>query len=129
MGAGGEPETIWEQDRRVLLARVTLGLVALGIGLRLVRYLLNFPLWCDETMLASNLLGRGWTDLARPLDYRQVCPIGFLGLEWLAVSSLGFSELVLRIGPVASAIASVPLFAFLARRVLGTGSAGSVLAV
>ena len=129
MSTGSEPETIWGRDRRVLLARATLGLVALGIGLRLARYLLNFPLWCDETMLASNLLGRGWSDVARPLDYCQVCPLGFLGLEWLAVSQFGFSEQILRMGPVLCALASVPLFGLLARRVLGAGSVGAVLAV
>jgi hypothetical protein len=129
MIAGGESGTIGRTGRRSALAWTMVGLVGFGIVLRLARYLLNFPLWCDETMLAVNLLGRGWGDLARPLEYRQVCPLGFLALEWLAVRGLGFSEATLRIGAILSALASVPLFALLARRVLGTGSVGAVLAV
>ena len=49
-----------------------LGLLSLAIALRLLRYLQTFPMWCDETMLAANLLDRGWIDLVKPLDYRQV---------------------------------------------------------
>ena len=45
------------------VARVTTGFVALGVLLRVARYLLNFPLWCDETMLAANFLDKGYGDL------------------------------------------------------------------
>lgn len=110
------------------LDRVVLGLVLLGVGLRLARFLLNYPLWCDETMLAANLLDRGWADLARPLHYRQVAPIGFLALEWAAIRVLGFSEPSLRLVPLLAGVASVPLFAVLARQILGRGRA-AVLAV
>ncbi len=85
-------------------------------------------MWCDETMLAANLLGRRWTELAQPLDYRQVCPLGFLGLEWLVIQALGFSELSLRLIPALCAVASVPLFLFLARRVLGERTGATLLA-
>jgi hypothetical protein len=129
MSTEGEPEAFWRRDRRATLVVVTTGLVAFGIALRLARYLLNFPLWCDETMLAANLLGRGWGDLAKPLEYRQVCPLGFLALEWLVVKGLGFSEASLRIGALLSALASVPVFALVARRALGPGSMGAVLAL
>src|SRR6185436_4942727 len=47
--------------------------VALGIALRLIRYLLHFPLWGDETMAAANFLDRGYADLLKPLDYGQSC--------------------------------------------------------
>jgi hypothetical protein len=106
-----------------------LGLLSLAIALRLLRYLQTFPMWCDETMLAANLLDRGWIDLVKPLDYRQVCPLGFLGLEWFAVRRLGFSEASLRLLPLLASIASVPLFHRFARRVCGRASVATVLAL
>jgi hypothetical protein len=126
---GLRTEAIQEGDRKLLFERAALGLAAFGLALRLIRYLQNYPLWCDETMLAANLLDRPWAELARPLDYRQVCPLGFLAMEWVAVRWLGFSEATLRLLPFLSALASVPLFMLLARRVLGAGTAGTLVAV
>ena len=103
--------------------------LALAVILRLMRALQNYPMWCDETMLAANLLDRNWTDLANPLDYRQVCPAGFLLLQWLAVRMLGFSELSLRLVPLLCSLASVPLFYLLARWVLGRGTAAAFIAI
>ncbi len=116
-------------DSKLWLVRATMGLATLGLALRLIRYLQNFPLWCDETMLAANLLDRRWIDLARPLDYHQVCPLGFLALAWTAVRGLGFSEGSLRLVPLLGALASVPLFYLLARRVFGAATVGMLLAV
>ncbi len=112
----GEPE-FWSADRD-WVARATLGFVALGVLLRVARYLLNFPLWCDETMIAANFLDRGYADLFRPLDYRQVSPLLFLMIELTAVKLLGFSELSLRLFPVVCGVLSVPLFRHAAGRVL-----------
>ena len=89
-----------------------------GCLLRVARYLLNFPLWCDETMIAANFLDRGYADLFRPLDYRQVSPVLFLVIELTAVKLLGFSELSLRLFPMVCGVASVPLFRHAAGRVL-----------
>ena len=114
---------------KVVSARLVIGFIILGVVLRLVRCLLNYPMWCDETMLAANLLDRSWTALAQPLAYRQVCPLGFLALEWIVVQLIGFSELSLRLVPVVCAVLSVPLFYCLARRVLGEGTCATVLAV
>jgi hypothetical protein len=111
------------------LSRAVVGFIILGIVLRLVRYLQNYPMWCDETMLAVNLLERNGTELVQPLAYRQVCPVGFLAVEWAAVRLLGFAEFSLRLMPVLCAVATMPLFGFLARRVLGGGSRAHLLAV
>ncbi len=115
-----------------LQRRLTRGIasfLALAIILRLVRALQNYPMWCDETMLAANLLDRDWTELARPLDYRQVCPLGFLAIEWIAVRVAGFSELSLRLFPLLCSLASVPLFYRLSRSILGRTTVGTFLAV
>jgi hypothetical protein len=111
------------------LTRGIAGFLVLAVVLRLVRALQNYPMWCDETMFAANLLDRDWSELARPLDYRQVCPLGFLALEWIAVRIFGFSEPALRFVPMLCGLASVPLFYLLARRVLGRGTAATFLAV
>ncbi len=100
------------------IASATAGFVALGILLRVARYLLKFPLWCDETMIAANFLDRGYVDLFRPLDYRQVSPVLFLVIELTAVKLLGFSEMSLRLFPMLCGVASVPLFRHAAGRVL-----------
>jgi hypothetical protein len=118
-----------EYNSKVGFSRLVIGFIILGVVLRLVRCLLNYPMWCDETMLAANLLDRPWTTLAQPLAYRQVCPLGFLALEWIVVQLMGFSELSLRLIPVVCAIASVPLFYLLARRVLGARTSATLLAV
>ncbi len=39
------------------LAWAVLAFLILAVALRLIRYLLNYPMWGDETMLAVNLLG------------------------------------------------------------------------
>src|SRR4051812_31198054 len=111
---GGDPE-FWSAS---WVSRATAGFVALGVLLRVARYLLNFPLWCDETMIAANFLDRGYADLFRPLDYRQVSPVLFLVIELTAVKLLGFSEMSLRLFPALCGVASVPLFRHAAGRVL-----------
>jgi hypothetical protein len=119
-------------DEGQISARVKQGVLrflALAVVLRLARTLLNYPMWCDETMLAANLLDRDWSDLTQPLDYRQVCPLGFLALQWLVVRVFGFSELSLRLIPLICAMVSVPLFYLLARRILGSGTSATFLAV
>ena len=44
-------------------------LVALGVLARLVRYLVDYPIWHDEAFVAASLWDRGFADLARPLEY------------------------------------------------------------
>lgn len=120
----------WEGEQaRIRFERVTWAFVGLAIVLRLTRYLLNFPLWCDETMVAVNLLDRSFADLTRPLDYRQVAPIGFLALEWLAIRGLGFSEMALRAVPALASLLSVPAFLGLSRRILGRSTPATMVAM
>jgi hypothetical protein len=98
--------------------RIVWMLVGLGVGLRLMRYLLAFPLWGDECMVATNFLTRGYADLLRPLDHCQVAPPLFLVLELTAVKLLGFSEWSLRLVPLLSGIVALLVFKHLAGRLL-----------
>ena len=100
------------------IGRATSGFVALGIALRVARYLMHYPLWWDEAFLAENFLARGYIGLLRPLDYNQVCPVLFLWAERAAVDALGFSVWSLRLFPLLCAVASVFLFRYSAGRML-----------
>src|SRR5262245_24010302 len=73
-----------------LLVWATWAFVGLGILLRVVRYLSNYPLWHDEAFVAVNFLDRGYLGMLRPLKYGQVCPLFFLWVELAAVKLLGF---------------------------------------
>jgi hypothetical protein len=99
-------------------SRATWAFVGLGLLVRLVRYLVRYPIWHDEAFLAVNFLDRGYLDLMRPLDYMQVGPILFLWIELSAVRLLGFSEWSLRLFPAICGLASVLLFRHVAARLL-----------
>jgi hypothetical protein len=92
--------------------------VGLGIGLRLLRYFLQFPLWVDEAKLATSLIDRGFADLLEPLNYGQTSPVGYLWLSLLSVKLLGFNELALRLTSCLAAISSVLLMRRLSSRLL-----------
>ena len=91
--------------------------VALGVSIRLIRLLLNHPLWGDECFIAANLVDRGFLDLLRPLDYQQVAPVLFLWTELAMVRLVGLSEWSLRLLPTACAIGSLFVLRHLAGRV------------
>jgi hypothetical protein len=114
-GQTAPPRLPYPADPAVLAAWAFVGL---GVLLRLARYLLHFPLWGDETMLAVNFLDRDFAGLVQPLDYGQVCPLLFLWLELAAVRLLGFSEWSLRLAPALFSLASLLVFRSLAARLL-----------
>ena len=92
--------------------------LAVAVAVRLIRYLLRFPLWGDETLLAVNFLDRDYAGLMRPLDCHQVAPLLFLWIELTAVKLLGFHEWSLRLFPLLCSLAGIFLFHRLARRLL-----------
>jgi hypothetical protein len=98
-------------------ARWIVALLALGVTIRLMRYLLRFPLWGDEALLAANLLDRDFVGLLRPLDSLQVAPYSFLAIEHTTTLLLGYSEWTLRLFPLVCSLASLFLFHRLARLV------------
>jgi hypothetical protein len=98
--------------------RASWWLVALGVLARLVRYLVDYPIWHDEAFVAASLWNRSFSELARPLEYGQVAPWLFLIVERIAVMGLGYSELTLRLFPTICSILSVVVFRHLASRLL-----------
>ena len=97
------------------------GLLAVGVGLRLVQYLHNRALWMDEAALALNIIDKSPRELLGPLDYVQNSPIGFLLCSKFITLGFGTSEYALRFLPLLSGIVSVFLFWALARRMARTG--------
>jgi len=99
--------------------RATWFFVGLGIAVRLVRYLVNYPIWHDEAFLAANFWDRDYLDLLRPLDYGQIAPWLFLAIERTAVTWLGYTEPALRLFPTICSVLCLPLLRHVAGRLLG----------
>lgn len=111
---GESAETNWA----AAVTRATWGFVALGVAVRLLRYLMCFPLWGDEAFLAVNFPDRGYLELLEPLEYGQVCPLLFLWVELALVQLCGYCEWSLRLFPIVCGIAAVVLFRHVASRML-----------
>ncbi|HEX7960698.1 MAG TPA: glycosyltransferase family 39 protein [Terriglobales bacterium] len=99
-------------------AVISLSLLFIGVVLRVIQYLHHRSLWFDEAMLAVNLLNRSYAQLLQPLDYNQGAPLGFLFLERLIGTHLGFGEYALRLVPLIAGICSLYLFYRLAQLLL-----------
>ncbi|HWE37033.1 MAG TPA: hypothetical protein VG406_10740 [Isosphaeraceae bacterium] len=104
-------------------------LVVVGVALRIIQYAYNRPFWLDEVSLGGNIVGRGVLDFGRPLIFEQLAPVGFLALERAAAQLLGPTTLTMRLLPLIGGVASVPLMAAVARRVLAPRAATLALAL
>ncbi len=67
-------------------------LIAVGVLSRLLRYLLNRPLWADESLVAMAVLERSFAELWTPGPDDPVTPIGFLLLTKAVSWILGEGE-------------------------------------
>jgi dolichyl-phosphate-mannose-protein mannosyltransferase len=109
---------------RLLRSReLVLVLVGLGVLLQIAQYLANRSLWVDEAWLSLNLIDRPLSGLTTTLDFQQAAPLGFLLIEGSITKVLGYSEYALRLFPLACGLVSIPVFAWLARRILSTTAA------
>ncbi len=93
-----------------LLGRWTLALLFVGVLWRVVRYLLRFPFWGDESFICLNLIDQSYLGLTGQLRCSQVAPILFLWGELTAFLTLGTSELALRLVPFTAGMAGLFLF-------------------
>ncbi len=112
------PLSVGIDPRARRLGQVTWAFIALGLAIRIVRYLVRFPLWPDESFLAANFISSGYLDLLGALGYHQVAPLLFIWVELLVVKLLGFSEYSLRLFPFLGSLVSLFLFYHLCRRLL-----------
>jgi hypothetical protein len=107
---------------------VSVVLFAVGVALRLNLYVDRRSLWLDEIWVALNIVGRSFLGLARPLDYAQSAPVGFLWVERLAVLIGGVNELALRAFPILAGCLLLVALWMLARRLLDVRYAALCLA-
>jgi len=91
-------------------------ILALGFALRIVAWARNRSLWADEAFLALNLLHRDWHGLLAPLDLNQGAPIGFLYAMKTALFLFGNHECALRLVPLLTGLAALPMFYLVCRR-------------
>jgi hypothetical protein len=108
---------------------VSIALLVVGVALRVHHYLDRRSLWLDEIWVALNIVGRSFVGLARPLDYAQSAPVGFLWLERLAVVLGGVNELALRAVPLLAGCLLLVALWLLARRLLDVRGAALCLAI
>ncbi len=113
----GVTKTFWRNWRFWLIAAISAGL-----AWRLTDYFLRFPVWDDEASLGLNIMHHSYTGLLHPLQYNQVCPIGFLWISKFIIQYCGTGVWALRGLPLLAGIAAVlsawPIFkSFGGRRV------------
>lgn len=99
--------------------RALLVTIAAGVVLACLQFALNRSVWLDEARIGLNMMSRSYAGLLAPLDYNQVAPIGFLMVMRLFVDLLGPSEFALRLLPLLSYLAALPLLFRLARALTG----------
>jgi hypothetical protein len=92
--------------------------VGIGVGLRIVPWARNPPLWQDEAALVLSVIHLDFADYFGPLLHHQAAPPLFLAMERLAFLTLGDSEAALRLPILLLGCVSLVLFALLARRIL-----------
>lgn len=104
--------------RRLVLLMISM--VTVNLVWRIVRYVLHFPLWPDEGMVAMNFVGHGFWDMAVPSRhyYVQIAPLFFWWGELAVAKVLGLSDWSLRFLPFVAGIGGMLLFCRLATALL-----------
>lgn len=98
--------------------RAVAAILAAGMALRFLFWLHGAPIRLDEARVALNLMERSFLQLLQPLAYHQAEPWGLLWLQKGLAELFGYGERVLRLPSLAAALASLPLFDAVARRLL-----------
>lgn len=81
-----------------------LGVLVIGIALRLWQYAENRSLWLDEAYLALNL-DFGWLSvLSQPLAHNQAAPVVFLLIAKILADIFGHHDWVIRLVPLAGSL-------------------------
>ncbi|HWB95738.1 MAG TPA: hypothetical protein VG672_03525 [Bryobacteraceae bacterium] len=114
---------------RVLYLTWAIIFIAAGTLLRIADYARCASGWEDEISLIVSFLDRGYGELVRPLSSGQVAPVGFLLIEKFLQQVFGASEYSLRLFPVLTGIAALPLVWIAARKLIGPWPALLALAL
>src|SRR5688572_21711750 len=92
------------------LTRMAIGLLLVGLAWRVARFLLRFPIWGDEAMLAVNFVWYDYAGLTQRLENCQIAPLLFLWAERAVLTTLGPGELGLRLLPFVAGTTALGLF-------------------
>lgn len=93
-------------------------IVAIGALLRLRQYAFNRSLWHDETLLATAIADRGFSQLIlEPLANNQAAPAAYLFWVKLVTDVLGTHEWTLRLPSMVCGLAVLPMSVLIARQV------------
>lgn len=118
------PET---EDNTTSLDRTAAGIavaaVVLGVAVRIWVLSQRGSFFLDEASLALNVLGRDFVELARPLDWGQAAPVGFLWVLRALTLALGSAEWVLRLLPFVAGALTPWLAWRVGRRLVGDRAA------
>jgi len=117
----------WQTENHRALQKLALGMLAIGLIWRSLRYLMQFPIWGDEAMLALNFLELDYLGLTQRLENGQIAPILFLWGELTACNWLGATEWSLRLLPFLAGMGALVLFYQLSRQMLGPLASGLAL--
>ena len=85
----------------------TLLVLLVGVLLRIWVYALGSSFWLDEAMVFLNMQNRSYLELAEPLDYHQMAPIGWLFLHKAMIDLFGGSEYSLRLPALLFGVSAV----------------------
>lgn len=92
-------------------------IVAIGALLRLRQYAFNRSFWHDETLLATAIADRGFSQLIlEPLANNQAAPTAYLFWVKLVADLLGTHEWTLRLPSMVCGLAVLPLAVLIARQ-------------
>ncbi len=105
-----------ERLKSSVLKTSILAIIAIGLLIRIIQYLVNRSIWLDEAMLALNIMEKNVFQLFGPLDRDQAAPYLFLLVEKILSILFGSSEFVLRFFPLLSSITALITFVFIANR-------------
>lgn len=99
-----------EKIGRICFYTFLAAILLLGIILRFQAFLINRPLWHDESSLALNIIESGFAEYFIPLKYGQAAPPLFMILTKIITLFIGIKEAALRLFPFLCSLISVLLF-------------------
>ena len=104
------------------IEKTFIGIIFVGIVLRLIFYSYDRPFWNDECALALNLVDFNFLNCFKSLNYGQAAPPLFLIISETFTKFIPDIELSLRFFPLISSILSLFVFYDLSRRILNKKS-------
>ncbi len=113
--AEGMPAWVHALGRHHLLTRHVrplagwlLLVIMAGITWRVVRYLMDFPVWGDEGFVVMNVVRRDFHSAWKvPLEYIQIVDIGFLWIELATTRLLGIGTYAMRLPCLVMSVAAL----------------------